>query len=151
MARSILAGATYFAIVFAAAFALGVLRVTFIVSAIGALWAAMLELPFTLAASRIICGWLYHLFAIRSLGQAAGMAASAFALPMAAEAAGSILLFNRSLADHFGSYATAVGGVGLAGQIAFGLFPAVIWRRNATAISGAEIPRNETSPTTPVR
>ena len=125
MIRSPLAGAAYFVIVFAAAFALGVLRVTFIVAAVGNLQATLLELPFTLAVSWIVCSWLVRICGIRSLGQAIGMGASAFVLLMCAEAAGSILLFGRSLEDHIGSYLTTAGGFGLAGQIAFGLFPVV--------------------------
>lgn len=51
---------------------------------------------------------------------------------MGAEAAGSILLFSRSLGDHIGSYGTAAGGLGLAGQIAFGLFPVIQYLCNNT-------------------
>ena len=118
-----MAGAAYFVIVFMAAFALGALRVTFAVPAVGSLWATLLELPFTLAASWIVCGWLVRIYGIRSLHQAIGMGASAFVLLMGAEVAGAILLFGRSFNDHISSYATAAGALGLAGQIAFGLFP----------------------------
>ena len=130
MTRSLLAGAVYFVIVFTIAFGLGVVRVTFIVPAVGGLLATLLELPFTLAASWIVCSWLVRIFGARSLSQAIGMGTSAFALVMVAEAAGSILLFSRSLEDHIGSYATLAGGLGLAGQIAFGLFPVVqyLWK-----------------------
>lgn len=151
MTRSLLAGAAYFAIVFTAAFALGVVRVTFVVPAVGSLRATLLELPFTLAASWIVCGWLVRIFATRSLGQAIGMGASAFALLMAAEAAGSILLFGRSLEDHIGSFATTAGGLGLAGQIAFGLFPVVKYLRNTTAPTRTDVPQNEKPPPSPVR
>jgi hypothetical protein len=146
MTRSLLAGAAYFVIVFTAAFALGVLRVTFIVPAVGSLWATLLELPFTLAASWIVCGWLVRIFGTRSLGQAIGMGASAFALLMGAEAGGSILLFSRSLKDHIGSYGTAAGGLSLAGQIAFGLFPVVQYLRNTIVPARADVPLNENPP-----
>ena len=123
MTKSVLAGAAYFSIVFAIAFVLGVLRVTFIVPAVGQLWATWLELPFTLAASWIVCGWLVRTLGVRSLAQAMGMGGGAFALLMVAEAVGSMLLFGRSLGEHIAAYATIAGGLGLAGQIAFGLFP----------------------------
>jgi hypothetical protein len=125
MTRSVLAGVAYFAIVFAVAFALGVLRVIFIVPAVGELWATWLELPFTLAAAWFVCGWLVRIVDVRSQGQAIGMAAIAFALLMVAEAVGSMLLFGRSLEGHIASYATTASALGLAGQIAFGLFPVV--------------------------
>jgi hypothetical protein len=132
MARSILAGAAYFLLVFAAAFAFGALRITFIVPAVGSVWATLLELPFTLAVSWIACGWLVRILRTSSLGQAIGMAASAFALLMSAEAAGSILIFSRTLGDHIGSYRTAAGALGLAGQIVFGLFPIMQYLRRTT-------------------
>ena len=150
MTRSLLAGAAYFVIVFTTGFALGVLRVTFIVSAVGNLWATLLELPFTLAASWIVCGWLVRISGTRSLGHAIGMGASAFALLMGAEAAGSILLFSRSLGDHIGSYGTAAGGLGLAGQIAFGLFPVIQYLCNTTVPAHADVPLNEKAPPSPV-
>jgi len=151
MIRSLLAGAAYFVIVFAAAFALGVLRVTFIVPVVGSLQATLLELPFTLAASWIVCSWLVRIFGTRSLGQAIGMGASAFALLMCAEAVGSILLFSRSLEDHVGSFLTTAGGLGLAGQIAFGLFPVIKYLRNATVLARTDALQNEKPPSSPVR
>ena len=144
MTRSLWAGFAYFVIVFAAAFALGFVRVAFIVPALGSLWATLLELPFTLAVSWIVCGWLTRAIGVRSIGQAVGMGAGAFALLMGAEVAGAIVLFGRSLEDHIGTYATAAGGLGLAGQIAFGLFPIVQYIRNAaspTRIDAANDPK----------
>ena len=67
MTGALLAGAVYFVIVFAAAFGLGVVRVTFLVPAVGSLLATLLELPFTLAASWIVCSWLIRIFGARSL------------------------------------------------------------------------------------
>lgn len=138
--KSLLAGAAYFVIVFIAAFALGAARVTFVVPAVGSLWATLLELPLTSVASWIVCGWLVRIYGIRSLRQAIGMGVTAFVMLMGTEAAGSILLFNRSLADHIGSYATAAGGLGLAGQIAFGLFPVIRYIRNTTVPARTDVP-----------
>jgi hypothetical protein len=125
MIRSLLAGAAYFAIVFAAAFALGTVRVLYVVPAVGDVWGTLLEAPFTLAISWLVSAWLLGRLGAFSLTQAIGMGASAFALLMAAEVAMAILLFGRTLTQHFGSYANAAGALGLAGQIAFGLFPIV--------------------------
>ena len=125
MTRSLIVGAAYFLIVFAVAFALGVLRVTFVSPAVGAVWATVAELPFTLAASWVTAAWLHGRWRVSSLVQAACMGASAFVLLMGAEAAGGILLFGRTLGEHFGLYGTVAGALGLSGQIAFGLIPVV--------------------------
>ena len=125
MARSLIVGAAYFLIVFAVAFALGVLRVTFVEPAVGAVWATLAELPFTLAASWAICAWLCRRWRMSSVAQAASMGASAFVLLMGAEAAGGILIFGRTLGEHFALFGTVAGVLGLSGQIAFGVFPIV--------------------------
>jgi hypothetical protein len=125
MTRSLILGAAYFLIVFAVAFALGTLRVTLIEPTIGTLWATLAELPFTLAASWAICAWLCRRWPMSSLAQVASMGACAFVLLMGAEAAGGILIFGRTLGEHFGLFATGAGALGLSGQIAFGVFPIV--------------------------
>jgi hypothetical protein len=130
MTRSLVAGAAYFLIVFAAAFALGVLRVSFVVPAVGVVWATLVEVPFTLAASWVTCAWIGRYWRISSMAQSVTMGVFAFGLLMAAEAAGAILLFGRTLGDHIGSFGTAAGGLGLAGQIAFGLVPGLQYLRS---------------------
>lgn len=125
MTRSLIVGAAYFVIVFAVAFALGVLRVTFVEPAVGAVWATLAELPFTLAASWATCAWLRRRWRVSSLPQAASMGASAFVLLMGAEAAGGIVIFGRTLTEHFALFGTVAGVLGLSGQIAFGVFPVV--------------------------
>ena len=79
-----------------------------------------------------------HILCDEVPGQAIGMAAIAFALLMGAEAVGSMLLFGQRLEAHFSSYATAAGGLGLAGQIAFGLLPIVQYVRNASSAAGVD-------------
>jgi hypothetical protein len=136
MTKWLWAGAVYFAIVFAAAFALGVLRVTLLVPAVGALAATCIELPFTLAISWLACAWIVRRLDAPSVTRAVGLGGVAFMLLMGAEATGAILIFKRSLGAHFGAYATAAGALGLAGQVAFGAFPIVQVVRNR-AQSGA--------------
>jgi hypothetical protein len=137
--RSLMAGAAYFLIVFAFAFALGVLRITFVVPAIGVVLATLVELPFTLAASWVTCAWLGRHWRISSMAEAGIMGASAFVFLMSAESAGAILIFGRTLRDHVGSYGTVAGALGLAGQIAFGFVPVSqrLWRKAATAADKA--------------
>ncbi len=135
MARSLIVGAAYFLIVFAVAFALGVVRVTFVEPAVGAVWATLAELPFTLAASWAICAWLCRRWRMSSLAQAASMGASAFLLLMGAEVAGGILIFGRTPGEHFALFGTVAGVLGLSGQIAFGVFPVVqyLWSKAVVA------------------
>lgn len=131
MTRSLLGGAGYFLIVFACAFALGAVRVSFVAPAMGAFWATALEAPFTLAISWIACDWVSRRMGAPSLGNAIGMGATAFVLLMGAEAAGAILLFDRTLGEFVNSYRTPAGALGLAGQIAFALFPIFQYQRAA--------------------
>jgi ABC-type sugar transport system permease subunit len=126
MARSVFAGLAYFAAVFAAGFALGVLRVTLAVPTLGEPAAVALELPLMLAISWMACGWSIARFALPSaIAAGAVMGGVAFAMLMAAEAGISVWIAGRTLADHFARYRGAAGLLGLAGQAAFALFPAV--------------------------
>jgi hypothetical protein len=125
------AGVVYFLAVFAIGFVLGALRVMFIAPAVGPLWAVALELPFMLAASWSICGWLVRRFSVQSLADAAVTGAVAFALLMAAETALALVLGASTLDQVIASYGTPHGALGLAGQVAFGLFPLLRRRRVA--------------------
>jgi hypothetical protein len=119
-----IAGAMYFGAVFAAGFALGVLRTTVLTPAIGRLAAVAVELPIILAIAWIACGAVLRRITL-TRPEAAGMGAVAFVLLMAAEAALSLLLTGRSLAEHFALYARPAYLLGLAGQLAFASFPLV--------------------------
>jgi hypothetical protein len=118
------AGIAYFAVVFAAGFALGALRVTVVAPRIGEAGALWLELPVMLALSWVACVWLVRRNDVAvAFGPRLAMGAVAFALLMAAEVGLSTLAFGRSLAQHLAAYRTANGQVGLAAQVAFAAFP----------------------------
>jgi len=123
--RSLAAGTFYFVIVFAIAFALGVTRVTFLVPAVGPIWATLIELPFVLSVSWLACGRLVCRCRIRGLLEAMGMGATAFVLLIGAETALSILVFGQSIDELIATYETPQGVLGLCGQLAFGVFPVV--------------------------
>ena len=118
------AGAIYFAIVFAAAFAIGVVRTLWIAPSIGNVSAVLLELPIVLTISWFtslhVTQW-YHV--AREPAPRAVMGIVAFLLLMVAEMALSVLLFGRSLADYLVSFTSASAQIGLAGQIGFALIP----------------------------
>jgi hypothetical protein len=121
---ALLAGAIYFGVVFAAGFALGAVRVTLLVPAVGEPVAVALELPLLLLWSWWTCGWCLRRFAVpASVAARALMSSVAFALLMAAEIALDAALNGRDLAAHFARYGSTTALVGLAGQLLFALFP----------------------------
>lgn len=118
------AGAIYFAVVFAAAFAIGVVRTLWVTPLIGAAGAVMLELPLVLAISWIVSLYVTKKFSVspEPLPRVV-MGCVAFMLLMVAEMALSVLLFGRSIGDYMSSFAAASVQIGLAGQIGFALIP----------------------------
>ncbi len=118
----ITAALRYFATILALSFLLGTVRTLWLTPWIGATPAVLLELPVMLLAS-----WLLAARIVRRarLGQSAALAMGllAFLLLMTAEAVLAIIVANQSLGDWIADLARMPGGIGLAGQIAFGLFP----------------------------
>ncbi len=118
------AGTTYFALVFAAGFALGTVRTLVVAPVTGDAGAVALELPIILAISWVACGWVLQRFAVPDRASARlAMGALAFLLLMAAEALVSVGLFGRDLASHLALYRNTPEIVGLSGQIIFALIP----------------------------
>ena len=132
--RAVLAAAaSYFGAVFALGFVLGVLRTLVLLPLTGPLVAVAIELPLMLGASWWMAGRLRRRWPLAP-GAALAMGAIAFALLMAAETAIS-LASGRSLGGHLALYAEAAHQLGLAGQLAFALFP---WWRARSAGSGSQ-------------
>lgn len=121
----------YWAIVFALGFVLGTVRVLAIAPALGSeTKAVILELPVMLLAS-----WAAALKVMRHfapMDRAARLAAwcLAFALLMASEAALARLAFGQSLSAWVKSLFVVPGIIGLAGQAAFALMPALAGGRD---------------------
>lgn len=117
------AGLLYFAVVFAAGFALGILRTLVLEPWLGALTAVAVELPFILTLAWLACGRILGRLRIAARpGARLAMGAIAFACLIAAEI-GLTILAGRTLADFFAGIATSAGAVGLAGQVVFGVMP----------------------------
>ncbi len=124
MPSAIRAGALYFAIVFAAGFVLGALRVTALMPLIGELPAVALELPIVLFISWIVCRRLVAQFSVPAMvSRRAAMGALAFGLLMLAELGLSVLVFDRSVTEYLAGLQTVPGLMGLGGQIVFALMP----------------------------
>lgn len=126
MRSAVISGCAYFALVFAIGFLLGALRVLVLSPHVGDVLAVLAELPVMLAASWIGCGWLITRFAVPTgLASRATMGGIAFCLLMLAEIGISVLGFERSIGDHFAAYQRTASLLGLAGQIAFAVFPVI--------------------------
>ena len=130
MIKALICGATYFAIVFSIAFALGILRVTIIAPAIGPYAAVLIEVPVLVCVS-----WFA---ATRLLGhqrfdarQRLTMGGFAFGLLMITECLLAIILFHQSAADWVLALMTPLGLIGLAGQLMFGFVPLLVRRSTA--------------------
>jgi hypothetical protein len=121
---AIIAGATYFLIVFSCAFVLGTIRYLAVSPSLGEFTAVLIELPIIIMISWVACGSLIRRFRVPNrFPHRLVMSGLAFSLLMASEGALSTLAFGRSLSDFFAGMATLPGAFGLAGQIAFAVFP----------------------------
>lgn len=122
--RPAAAGFFYFAIVFAAGFVLGAIRVSVLSAAIGDLAATIIELPVILTISWIACLFVLRRFEVAQKAAARlTMGAVAFALLIAAEIALGLSLMDRSIDAQLAAMTAPPALVGLGGQILFALFP----------------------------
>lgn len=123
------AGAAYFAIVFAAGFALGTARVLAIAPRLGETLAIILELPIMLIVSWYACSTVIRRMAVpQALPERLTMAACAFVLLMAAEAALGIAVFGQTAAGYLSGFAEPGKMLGLAAQLVFAAFPLIVSR-----------------------
>lgn len=124
--RSAVTGLGYFALVFTAGFALGTLRVLFLIPRLGENAAVLLELPIMLALSWMACRWLVARFDVPAMPRARlVMGGLAFAVLMLAEFGVSVFGFGRTLSEHLEHYRRLPALLGLAAQIAFAAFPVI--------------------------
>lgn len=121
--RAAVAGLTYFAVVFAAGFALGMLRVLFLIPRVGEIVAVLLELPVMLALSWVACRWLIVRLPNPTRIARMVMGGLAFTILMGAEFGISTFAFGRSISDHLNHYRELSALLGLVGQIASAAFP----------------------------
>lgn len=129
MENALKAGTLYFAIIFAVGFLLGAIRIFILSPYFGETLAVVIELPFILALSWSVCSHLIIRFQVSSAWMSRIIMGSlAFGLLMTAEMALSIIGFDRAIVEHFQTYRTLQGMLGLFGQLLFALFP-VIQRR----------------------
>jgi len=129
MMRVLLTGIFYVVAVFAAGFVLGVARTLVLVPLLGALWAVLFERPVILTIAWLLCARILRRWPLRP-SAAARMGAVAFSLLMLVEASMSNLMADRSLMEHLALYAELPHQLGLAGQLAFAVFPWIQTKRS---------------------
>ncbi len=140
MVGAITAGGLYFAVVFAVAFCLGVIRSLWIEPRLGAVSAVLAEAPVLLVLSWVACRRLVaHLQVPARIAQRAAMGAVALAVLLVAEAGVSVLLAGRTLEQHLALYREAAPRLGLAAQVLFALFP-LIQMIGGSAANGRRAP-----------
>ncbi len=123
---SVAAGFAYFGATFLVGFVLGVARTLLLEPLVGEALAVTIEIPFILGFSWLVCRWLIRKMRVGSaVLDRATMGVAAFVLLMASEFAISVCFAGRDLAGHLALYQEAPNLLGLAGQIAFALFPVV--------------------------
>ena len=123
------AALAYFGLVFAAGFAIGVLRVLLVEPNLGPAWAVALELPVMLGLSAVVARWIVGVLAVEpATAPLLRTGLVALALLVAAETALGLLAFGQSVADQLAAYASPRGALTLAGQIGFGLMPLLVAR-----------------------
>jgi hypothetical protein len=124
--RVLWAALAYFTAAFALGFFLGALRTGALAMypAMGRLGAVALEVPVMLGGCWWICDWIVATLEIPAAwGVRAAMGGLAFVLLQGAEIALGATLMNLDLAEQVALVATPAGALGLAAQVAFGLFP----------------------------
>jgi len=129
------AGLVYFATVFAVGFLLGTVRTLLVLPRVGPVWAVALELPLMLAASWLLCGWTLRRFGVPAGAPRVLMGTVALGLLLLAELTLAVAL-GEGLRAFFSGLVTPAGALGLAGQLAFGLFPALRSRQPAAEQDG---------------
>jgi hypothetical protein len=123
MAKAVTAALAYVASVFAIAFVLGALRVSFVTPRVGDLAAVMIEIPFMLTASWIICAKVVTRFGVPALlGPRIVMGLVAFTVLMVGETLLGLAI-GRSLESQIAAYRMPAAWVGLAGQFLFACVP----------------------------
>ena len=125
--RLLPAGFAYFALVFAAGFALGVMRVRWLVERIGERNAELLEAPLMLAVVFLAARWTVQRFRLPSAwGPRLAVGFLALALLLACELTVVLALRGLTLAEYLASRDPLAGSVYAVSLVLFALMPALL-------------------------
>jgi hypothetical protein len=131
--RIIKAGITYFALVFGAGFALGMIRVPFLVPRLGERVAELIEMPFMFVAIVVSARFIINRFSLPAHVLARmGSGFLALGLLVAAEVLLAVALQDRTLGEYVASRDPVSGSVYLAMLLLFTLMPAILARVTST-------------------
>lgn len=126
MAHILKAGFFYFLSVFAMGFILGALRRFFLVAHTGPVIAVLIEIPLMLLFAWHLCRWLTSRFAVEAdMSARLMMGFFAFACLMTGELLIAVELQPGGVTNFFRMFNLPENRIGLGGQIAFALFPAI--------------------------
>lgn len=137
-AHTLKAGLAYFALVFGAGFALGALRVTFLVPRLGERVAELGEMPLMFVVILVAARFVTRRFAVPpSTPARLGTGLLALVLLLAAELMLTVALQDRSLVDYVASRDPVSGSVYLAMLVLFALMPAFVRQTRSTRDNNA--------------
>jgi hypothetical protein len=144
--RALKAGAAYFGLVFAAGFALGFVRVVWIVPHVGVMWAELMEMPFMLAATVLAARWTVRRFRMpATILPRLTMGLVALGLLVCAELTLVLGLRGLSIAEYAATRDPVSGSVYVAMLVVFALMPLLVARPTRDAHSGNSALRSATT------
>lgn len=141
--RIIKAGVTYFALAFGAGFALGAIRVPFLVPRLGERVAELIEMPFMFVVILLSARFIIRRFSLPTAVPARlGAGFLALGMLLAAEVALAVLLQDRTLGEYVASRDPVSGTVYLALLAIFATMPLILARSAsaAHAVAQPELP-----------
>jgi hypothetical protein len=128
--RTVKAGIIYFALVFAAGFLLGPIRIFWVVPRVGTRIAELMEAPIMLAVTIMAASWIVRRFAVPfKVASRLGMGCIAFVLLLTVEF--TLVLWFRALTigEYFASRDPVSGTVYYVMLILFAIMPLLVARR----------------------
>jgi hypothetical protein len=127
--QALKAGAAYFALVFAAGFALGFVRVLWVVPRVGVMWAELMEAPLMLGATVLAARWTVRRFRMPAAAPPRiGMGLVGLGLLLSAELAVVLWLRGLSIAQYVATRDPVSGSVYVALLGVFALMPLLVAR-----------------------
>lgn len=128
MARVLLAGSAYFAVVFAAAFAFGAVRTFWVEPRVGETWAVAAEAPLLVAVMYLAARFVMsRLRPPTGAGALLGVGLFGLLLQQLAEFA-LVIAAGETVQSHLAYLTTAAGMIYLSALCVFVLLPLVMWR-----------------------
>lgn len=125
--RTLKAGFVYFLLVFAVGFALGAIRVPFVVPRLGVRWAELAEMPLMLLASFLAARFCVRRHGPFSAAHRVAVGALALALLVAAEL-GLTVALGQSVSEYIAGRDPVSGGAYLVSLAVFAALPLIVGR-----------------------